>query len=120
DFHVTGVQTCALPISPVWVELRDGRTRPAFRIGYDLLRSKSLSDEHRAALLSALATAAFDNGMYKVARQMAHDSLALYSNQWLAHRTLLSIYIAEKDYRAAAEHLKSVTPPARSRGWDEP
>lgn len=105
---------------PVWSELRNGRTRPAFRVGFDILRSQKLNDDIRAALLGALGSASWENGMMKMARQMADESITLCSGQWLAHRVLLAIHISEKDYAGAAELFESIDPPKSPHAWDEP
>lgn len=119
---LTFAETKDLPakIAPVWAELRNGLTRPAFRKGYDILRSEKLDDEIRAALLGALASASWRNGMIKMARQLAEESTSLCRHQWLANRVLLSIELAENNVKTAAELLGTIELPKKLQPWDEP
>lgn len=119
--RLTYKETPKLPaiLTPVWTELRNGRTRPAFRLGYEILRTEKLDSDIRAALLGALASAAWDNGMAKMAKQMATDALTKCEKQWLANRVMLSIHIGERTYEEALAHINGMTAPKRLFPWDE-
>lgn len=111
----------ALPqaIRPVWDALRAQKNRLALRLGYKLLRASGLTDDERAAILAALASAEWDNGVASTARRMAAESIELVAGQWMAHRVVLTIHMSDSDFEAARSLLESVhggSPPC----WDEP
>lgn len=107
-------------IRPVWGALRSQRSRLALQRGYKILRAGELSDASRAALLAALASAEWDNGVASTAKQLAADSLELYGPQWLANRVLLAIHMSERDFEAASRLLESIEEGAATAEWDEP
>lgn len=112
----------ALPdaIRPVWEALRTQKSRLALRRGYKILRGENLPDPVRAALLAALASAEWENGVASSAKDMAADSISLYGAQWLAHRVLITIHMSERDYDAARQLLENVDVGETSAVWDEP
>lgn len=112
----------ALPnaIRPVWEALRTQKNRLALRRGYKLLREGGLPDAERAALLAALASAEWDNGVTSSAKRMATESVTLHRAQWLAHRVLLTIHMSERDFDAAGRLLDGVELDGTTVVWDEP
>lgn len=110
----------ALPdvLRPIWTALGDRKTRPALRLGYETLRSEVLADDVRAALLGALASAEWDNGVTNEAKSMAEESLNLVPQQWLAWHVLLTTAIAEKDFTGASVLLDTHEPPSTPAAWD--
>ena len=107
-------------VRSVWEALRTQENRRALRRGYERLRGVDLTLNDRAALLAAMATAEWDNGVSTTARRMALESIALYETQWLAHRVLLSIDLSERRYEAARDLLERLELDAGTAAWDEP
>lgn len=106
-------------IRPIWSALRGRKIRVALRRGYATLRKESLTDDIRAALLGALASAEWDNGVTIEARQMAQESLALLPRQWLAWRVLLTAAISGKEFALASRLLETHDAPKTPAAWDE-
>jgi hypothetical protein len=109
-----------VPLRPIWAALRTEKSRLALRRGYKSLREDELTDDARAALLAAIATAEAENGVAGIAKQLAFESLALCKQQWMAHRVLLDLYVAEKDYETACRLLETIELPTSVSAWDEP
>ena len=106
-------------LRPMWSALGDQEVRLALRLGYETLRNDVLTDELRAAVLGALASAEWENGVATEANNMAQESLNLAPKQWLAWRVLLSMAIGEKDFTTASWLLDTHVPPAAPAVWDE-
>lgn len=106
-------------LSPVWTALRGHKVRLALRRGYQMLREDELTDELKAALVAGLASAEWDNGAAEDAKRMAHESLELLPEQWLAFRVLLTAFIAEKAFERATDLIDSHNPGAKICAWDE-
>ena len=110
----------ALPdvLRPIWSALCSQKTRLALRLGYETLRNEVLTQDLRAAVLGALASAEWDNGVTLEAKNMAEESLTLVPQQWLAWRVLLTAAIAEKDFAKAAVLLDTHAGPDTPAVWD--
>lgn len=106
-------------LRPIWSALRGRKIRLALRRGYESLRTKSLTDEIRAGLLGAMASAEWDNGVSIEARQMARESLDLLPQQWLSWRVLLTAAMSEKEFTTAARLLDTHDAPTSPAIWDE-
>jgi hypothetical protein len=120
QFHFSALDELPAVLQPVWSALRGQKVRLALRRGYKILREEQLTPESRAALLAALASAEWDNGVGNMARQMAFESLSLWKKQWMAHRVLLAIYVAERNFTTACRLLETIEVPDRVSTWDEP
>lgn len=107
-------------VRPVWEALRGQENRLALRRGYKLLREDRLADETRAALLAALASAELDIGTSSAALTIANESLALYSDQWLAYRVLLTLHMTDRQFDKARRILDVVESVEAPAAWDEP
>ena len=108
------------PLHPVWSALRGQKVRLALRRGYKLLREEKLTTDARAALLAAIAWAELENGVTAVSKQMAYESLALCKQQWMAHRVLLGLYVAERNFVMACRLLETIETADSVLAWDEP
>lgn len=116
----SGSKSLPKVVRPVWESLRAQKNRLALRRGYKLLRNEELADDVRAALLAALASAEWDHGVASTAGRMAEESIALFDEQWLARRVLLTIHMSEHDFDEARRLLETFEAGERAASWDEP
>ncbi len=107
-------------IRPVWDALRAQQSRLALQRGYELLRGSGPTRDERAALLAALASVEWDNGVASTARRLANESIELVGGQFMAYRVLLTIYMSEREFGAARTLLASVEAAPDAPAWDEP
>ncbi len=106
-------------LQPVWTALHGRKIRIALRRGYKTLREEALPNDLRAALLGALASAEWDNGVTSEATTMARESLEIFPRQWLARRVLLTVSISEKDFETASGLLDVDVSSGERAVWDE-
>jgi len=113
-----------LPFSslrPIWASLANRSYEEARTLCMTAMQEKRIfSQEERAAMKVALATAELHLGSTDIAKRFAGRSLDLCPNQLAAHRILLTIYVAHKDFAAAYLHLANLPQPTDIVSWDGP
>ena len=96
-----------------------GNAPQAIRLAQEQLDTRSrIGDEERAAILVGLAAADIQTGAYVNAKKLAGKSLDLFHRQWSAHRILLQVLSANRDYQAAELHLSNLHQ-GSGPDWDE-
>jgi len=107
-------------LSPLWEAMREGNFEEARTLAHETMQERRIFPAaERAAIKVALATAELNLGATDTAKRMAGRSLDLHSNQFSAHRILLTVYMMRKDYTAAYLHLANLPLPKRTPKWDE-
>ena len=115
-------QTQDLPfksLKPVWKALEEGRTTEARNIAKDATQERRIfPPEERAALYASMAAAELRLGATDTAKRLAGKSLDLFSEQYMAHRILLTVHVIRKDFTAAYLHLANLPLPSKAARWD--
>jgi len=115
-------QAIDLPYSslrPLWASLNHRKYEEARTLTMAAMQERRIfPQEERAAMKVALAVAEYHLGSTDNARRLAGRSLDLCPNQYAAHRILLTIYVAHKDFAAAYLHLANLPAPKSIVSWD--
>ena len=107
-------------LDPIWEAMREGRTTDARSLAAEATQERRLfPPEERAALYAAQAAAELKLGATDTAKRLAGKSLDLLSDQFMAHRVLLTVHVVRKDFTAAYLHLANLVLPARAPRWDD-
>ncbi len=118
NFELTNLSYSSL--LPIWSAIQNGEFESArTRVLETMQERRIFPAEERAALKIALASCELKLGATDTAKRMAGRSLDLISNQFAAHRILLQIHVAHKDFTAAYLHLLNLPLPVNSLLWDE-
>jgi len=108
-------------LTPLWKALNENKFDEARTLTIAAMNElRIFPQEERAAMKIALATAELHLGSTDKARRLAGRSLDLFPNQFSAHRILISIYVAHKDFAAAYLHLANLPLPTQTVSWDGP
>ena len=107
-------------LMPIWSLIQNREIESARATIIDTMQERRIfpADE-RAALKIALAAWELKLGATDAAKRMAGRSLDLTDKQLSAHRILLQIHVAHKDYTAAYLHLANLPIPVQRVVWDE-
>lgn len=106
-------------LGPLWASLRDRKFEEARTLTLGAMQERRIfPQEERAAMNVALAFAELNLGSTDNARRLAGRSLDLFPTQYAAHRILLSINIAHKDFAAAYMHLANLPSISKIASWD--
>ncbi len=107
-------------LNPIWEAMREGRTTEARTLAAETTQKRRIfPPEERAALYAAQAAAELKLGATDTAKRLAGKSLDLVSEQFMAHRVLLTVHVVRKDFTAAYLHLANLPLPTRSPRWDD-
>ena len=107
-------------LTPIWEAMREGRTTDARTLAAETTQERRIfPPEERAALYAAQAAAELKLGATDTAKSLAGKSLDLVSEQYMAHRVLLTVHTVRKDFTAAYLHLANLVLPTRAPRWDD-
>jgi tetratricopeptide (TPR) repeat protein len=108
-------------LRPIWASLASRKYEEARTLCKTAMQEMRIfPQDERAALKLALATAELHLGATDQAKRLAGRSLDLCPNQSAAHRLLLTIYVARKDFAAAYLHLANLPTMRSAVSWDGP
>lgn len=106
-------------LRPLWARLNQQKYEEARTLTITAMQEPRIfPQEERAAMNLALAMAEYHLGATDAAKRLAGKSLDLCPNQYAAHRILLTIYVAHKDFAAAYLHLANLPSPKSIVSWD--
>lgn len=122
SFPRTSFRDSTLPfeeLRPVWNALENQSYRIAIDLAKELLTSSDdLKNEHRSAVLVALAAAELQAGDLNRAKRHAGRALDLWPKQFAANRILLSVLDRRQGFAAAYLQLLNFSIPKRTPKWD--
>ena len=123
-FPVLSFDASTLPfkeMGPIWTALQNSDHALAKAGALELLASKTkLKNEHRSAVVVALAAAELQAGDLNRAKRHAGRALDLYPKQYAANRILLSILDRRQGYAGAYLQLLNLSVPKKTAKWDAP